>query len=103
MTTQAVTVEDAKNLPAGLHCHQLQMHDVTMRTLPRDLRVEYELDLADCQALLDLPRGLKVGTLNLRHCTALRTLPENLEVYALDISGCTRLTNWPSTPIKGLG
>lgn len=82
-------------LPATLSCYELEMRNLPVRTLPKDLRVEYRLDLEGCSQLERLPEGFKVGTLILRDCVSLTALPEDLEVYFLDISGCTNLAKWP--------
>jgi hypothetical protein len=85
----------AVNLPPGLRCYHLDLRGSRVRTLPEGLEVEYKLDLQDCRELVELPEGLKVGSLVLRGCTALRALPEGLDVYFLDVQGCTRIEGWP--------
>ncbi|HLK61365.1 MAG TPA: hypothetical protein VKU00_32750, partial [Chthonomonadaceae bacterium] len=84
-----------EELPQGLSCYELKAEGTVFETLPDDLQVEYRLDLSNNTELRALPRGLKVGTLNLTGCTALESLPEGLDVYFLDLSGCTGLRTWP--------
>jgi hypothetical protein len=84
-----------RHLPAGLRCYELNLSGTVLAALPRDLQVEFRLDLSRCTELISLPDGLKVGSLILRDCTALDSLPEGLNVCFLDISGCIGLRRWP--------
>jgi hypothetical protein len=84
-----------RTLPSGLNCNVLELRNTGVESLPADFHVELRLELQGCTALRLLPRGLKVGVLNLRDCTALTELPEGLECNYLDISGCTALRKFP--------
>ncbi len=83
------------HLPRGLHCYELDLRGTALTSLPADLRVEYKLNLQDCNNLQALPAGLTVGTLILRGCTALTALPRGLEVCFLDLQDCVQLHDWP--------
>ncbi|HLZ60188.1 MAG TPA: hypothetical protein VKR06_24825 [Ktedonosporobacter sp.] len=85
-----------RELPRDLQCFDLSMHATPITSLPADLKVEYRLDLSNCDMLEALPAGLKVGSLILRECTSLRALPEDLDVFFLDIPGCVGLTGFPA-------
>jgi hypothetical protein len=84
-----------RELPAGLHCYELEMGHTVVVWLPADITVEYRLNLEGCTRLQTLPTGLTTGSLVLRSCTSLQALPEGMDVYFLDIAGCTSLTGWP--------
>lgn len=90
-------------LPSGLACYEINLSGTGVRTLPADLRVDYRLDLSDCVDLVELPAGLKVGTLVLRGCTALAALPEGLDVNFLDLRGCESLSGWPEAATIRIG
>ena len=84
-------------LPAGLHCYEVGAQGSGLRAIPADLRVDFRLDLTNCTGLVDLPDGLKVGSLRLRGCTGLHRLPEGIEASFLDLRGCSRLEIWPDS------
>ena len=84
-----------RELPPDLQCEVLEIRNSALRTLPRDLRVTYRLDVSGSVELEALPPGLAVGTLVLRDCPNLQALPEDLNVFFLDISGCIALRDWP--------
>lgn len=98
LTVKRLTLDGCSSLetlPEGLHCYELSLQTTPIRTLPADIQVDYRLDLSNCDMLVALPGGLKVGSLILRGCTSLRTLPENLDVFFLDMTGCVSLTGFP--------
>jgi len=84
-------------LPAGLHCYELDASDTMLRELPAGSAIEYRLNLTGCIALERLPDGLTVGSLILQGCSTLTALPEGLSVSFLDISGCSQLQHWPQS------
>jgi hypothetical protein len=84
----------ARLLP-GLRCHQLELQNTTIEEFPEGVCVDHRLDLQGARLLRSLPKGLKVGCLNLRDCVSLQQLPEELDCSFLDISGCTSLESWP--------
>lgn len=68
--------------------------------LPHQLTAEV-LDLAECDGLTELPRGLTAYELVLRR-TKLRTLPDDLRVEtALDLSECRELVELPENLTTG--
>jgi hypothetical protein len=83
-------------LPNGLRCYELNLSQTSIRSLPDDLSVDSILNLSGCEELIELPKGLKVGTLILRGCSALETLPEGLDVWFLDMTGCWSFCRWPT-------
>lgn len=83
------------SLPVGLKCYELSLRNTSIKTLPDDIQVQYQLDLSGCAELESLPDGLKVGSLILNGCTALKALPENLDVYFLDLTDCRNLEAFP--------
>ncbi len=85
---------DLTALQAGLTCYELLARGSGLRTLPA-VNVRYQIDLSDCQQLVELPDGLRVSSLILQNCTQLRALPDGLDVSFLDVSGCRNLTEWP--------
>jgi hypothetical protein len=89
-------LHELEELPAGLHCFELNLSGTKVRTLPADLAVESILRLAGCEELVELPAGLKVGSLDLRGCRSLAALPEKLDVWFLDMSGCWNFRTWPA-------
>ena len=90
-------------LPAGLHCYEIDAQGSGLRSIPADLRVDFLLDLTNCAALVDLPAGLKVGSLRLRGCTSLVRLPEAIDVNFLDLRGCSALEIWPDSASIRIG
>ena len=82
-------------LPAGLHCYELDATNSRLTKLPPDLRIESRLVLNNCLALAELPEGLSAGSISLRNCTSLWALPENLSTWFLDLTGCARFEFWP--------
>ena len=85
-------------LPAGLHCSTLNLSRTRwVHELPAGLEVDLRLDLTECTELVELPRGLKTGSLVLTDCTRLRALPEEMDVNFLTIEGCTALREWPES------
>src|SRR5450756_1031297 len=84
-----------KNLPAGLHCYELDARGAALVGLPDDLRIDGRLVLNDCRNLKSLPAGLTAGSISLRDCTALTALPENINTWFLDLTGCNRFEHWP--------
>ena len=90
-------------LPGGLHCYEVDASGSGLRSLPADLRVDFRLDLTNCISLVDLPDGLKVGSLRLRGCTGLHRLPEGIEASFLDLRGCSGLEIWPDAATIRIG
>jgi hypothetical protein len=86
---------DFEKLPRGLRCFELNLSNTRVRKLPDDLSVESILNLSGCTELVELPAGLKLGTLHLRGCQSLAALPEELDVWFLDLTGCWNLHTWP--------
>jgi hypothetical protein len=85
-----------EELPAGLHCYELDASGSKLRRLPADLKIDGRLVLDNCSALEELPKGLSAGSISLRNCPALWSLPENLSAWFLDLTGCTRFDTWPT-------
>jgi hypothetical protein len=86
---------EGKNLPAGLHCYELDARGAKLVELPEDLRIDSRLVLNDCRNLKSLPAGLTAGSISLRNCTSLTALPENISTWFLDMTGCSRFEQWP--------
>ena len=83
-------------LPAGLHCYELDARGAKLTSLPADLRVDGRLVLDNCLHLESLPKGLTAGSISLRNCPELTALPENLDTWFLDLAGCTQFVDWPA-------
>jgi hypothetical protein len=86
---------EGKNLPAGLHCYELDARGAALVALPADLRIDGRLVLDGCRNLESLPAGLTAGSISLRDCTLLTALPENINTWFLDMTGCSRFEQWP--------
>jgi hypothetical protein len=98
LTVRRLVLDDClwlDSLPHGLMCYELSLRNTSIRTLPDDLKIHYQLDLSGCMHLQRLPHGLTVGSLILRDCGALNTLPEALDVYFLDLTNCRSLEVLP--------
>lgn len=87
---------DGENLPAGLHCYEMDASGARLSSLPADLKIDGRLVLDGCSALACLPKGLTVGSISLRNCQSLCALPEDLNTWFLDLTGCVRLEAWPA-------
>ena len=85
----------SRNCREGLRCYELNLSNTRVSKLPDDLSVESILNLSGCTELVELPAGLKLGTLHLRGCQSLAALPEDLDVWFLDLTGCWNLHTWP--------
>ncbi|MGC3961078.1 MAG: hypothetical protein QM813_25050 [Verrucomicrobiota bacterium] len=82
-------------LPAGLHCYELDASHSQLVSLPSDLRIDGRLVLDNCRQLQALPEGLAAGSISLRNCASLVALPERLNTWFLDLTGCVRFELWP--------
>jgi len=90
-------------LPPGLRCFSIDLSGSGVTSIPADIAVEFKLNLSNCPALMELPAGLKTGSLLLNGCTGLTSLPENLSVNFLSLDGCSNLTSWPETASVQIG
>lgn len=103
--SEAINVEgtiDLRNtevstIPCAVTCHDLDVSDTPLRSIPKKLQVVSRLIFDNCKHLESLPPGLKCGSLSLRGCTFLEKLPERLETWFLDASDCPRLSEWPKS------
>ena len=91
------TKKRVTDLPSGLNCYSLSLAGQLIEALPPELKVEYKLNLTDCNRLVELPANLEVSTLILTNCTRLTSLPEGLRVNFLQVDGCTALRHWPES------
>jgi hypothetical protein len=89
--------KEITRLPGLLNCYSLSLADQPISALPADLKVEFKLNLTNCNNLTALPANLKVSTLVLTNCTRLTALPEGLQVNFLQLEGCTALQIWPES------
>jgi hypothetical protein len=85
-----------EQLPAGLHCYELDASGSQLTSLPEDIRIDGRLVLDNCSNLSELPDGLTVGSLSLRNCSSLTALPENLSTWFLDMTGSAHFETWPN-------
>ena len=77
----------------------LDLIALNIETLPEGLKINHSLYLNDCEDLISLPKGLKVGGWLKLPNTKITSLPEDLEVgESLNLRFCTELTSLP----KGL-
>src|SRR5262245_50205221 len=72
---------DRPQLPAGLHCYDLDASGSQLVSLPPEIRIDSRLILDNCLALSSLPEGLQAGSISLRNCPSLVSLPENLSTW----------------------
>lgn len=86
---------EGENLPAALHCYELDARGSKLTGLPDDLRIDGRLVLDNCHHLKSLPEGLTAGSISLRNCTSIQALPERLNTWFLDMSGCNQFEIWP--------
>lgn len=84
-----------KQLPAGLHCYELDVRGLPLRELPADLKVDCRLTADNCVNLRTLPENFTTGSLSLRGARCLETLPEGLDVWYLDLTDCPQFSRWP--------
>jgi hypothetical protein len=90
-----LTKFEGENLPAGLHCYELDVSNSNLTCLPADIRIDGRLVMDNCGALAALPGGLSAGSIRARNCPLLTTLPENLETWFLDLTACQNFAAWP--------
>lgn len=63
--------------------------------LKAPVTADISIDLSECRALIELPRGISTGSLNLSGCSALERLPAGINVAFLDLADCTALVELP--------
>lgn len=103
---QNISLADEKSefrLPEGLRCFGLDVSNTGITAVPADISIESKLSLSGCAALVELPRGLKTGSLVLNGCVGLTALPEDLSVNFLNIDDCANLREWPDSARVELG
>ena len=87
---------DATEVAPGLKCDFLAASSSKLTRLPEDIEVAVRIELSHSESLVELPAGLRTGSLELQYCKALSRLPAGLEVTFLDLTGCASVTALPA-------
>lgn len=82
-----------EHLPEGMHIKgsgSLILDGCTsLKHLPDDLKVEGRLSIKGCTGLVDLPKGMEVGFMDMDGCTSIERLPSDLKIHmSLVMEGC---------------